>query len=382
MSGEKHLGVVAEKLRTVAARIRVLRLPGLPPKGDVFDWIAAGGTLEDLEVLVAEAEDIEPESDAAEDAAPDNVVSFLNRKVGGKGKSQRPQDNSADGKPRLLVDNTSPDRTVAALRDILSAGGEFYDRGVPVRLVFDQIKQGVIAQVATPDSIVLAAHRICRPYVSKAAGAEENARLPRPLAVMYLDWRGEWKLPPFNGIAATPLLQDNGEICAIEGYDPAPCMWCEKIPDLSGLIPDQPTKDDAAKALLLIRETFKTFCFADALTTYAPYDAPYFPREEKFEIDKLKSIELLVVDTATAPGLDESAFLAGLMTAVCRPSLHLAPGLLFRAAPYSGAGTGKGLLARLISLIAYGREPCAITAGSTPEELEKRISADTNGIRE
>jgi len=199
-AGEKHLGVVAEKLRTVAARIRVLRLPGLPPKGDVFDWIAAGGTLEDLEV--AEAEDIEPESDAAEEAAPDNVVSFLNRKVGGKGKSQRPQDNSADGKPRLLVENTSPDRTVAALRDILSAGGEFYDRGVPVRLVFDQIKQGVIAQVATPDSIVLAAHRICRPYVSKAAGAEENARLPRPLAVMYLDWRGEWKLPPFNGIAA------------------------------------------------------------------------------------------------------------------------------------------------------------------------------------
>ena len=46
-------------------------------------------------------------------------------------------------------------------------------------------------------------------------------------------------------------------------------MWCENVPDLTGLVPEQPTKDDAAAALRLIRETFKTFCFADAETDRA-----------------------------------------------------------------------------------------------------------------
>ena len=43
-------------------------------------------------------------------------------------------------------------------------------------------------------------------------------------------------------------------------------MWCENVPDLTGRVPEQPTKDEAEAALRLIRETFKTFCFADAET--------------------------------------------------------------------------------------------------------------------
>ena len=76
------------------------------------------------------------------------------------------------------------------------------------------------------------------------------------------------------------------------------------------------------------------------------------------------------------PGRDESSFLVALLTAVCRPSLHLAPGVLLRAAPVSGAGAGKGLLARCMCIIAFGREPHAVTAGANAEELEKRIAAE------
>ena len=36
----------------MAASIRVLDLPGLPPKGDVVDWAAAGGTVERLHELI------------------------------------------------------------------------------------------------------------------------------------------------------------------------------------------------------------------------------------------------------------------------------------------------------------------------------------------
>ena len=38
-------------------------------------------------------------------------------------------------------------------------------------------------------------------------------------ALMYLEWWGEWQLPPLNGIASAPLLQDDGTINSTEGYD-------------------------------------------------------------------------------------------------------------------------------------------------------------------
>ena len=141
-------------------------------------------------------------------------------------------------KPRLLVESCSPDETVVALRDRLASAGDLYDRGVPVRLALDQIQRGTVAQVMTPDALVLMAHRICRPYVLKPKDgiiAEVNAPLPRSLAVMYLDWRGEWRLPPLNGIASAPLLQDNGKINSTQGYDLTTGMWCENVPDLNGL---------------------------------------------------------------------------------------------------------------------------------------------------
>ena len=265
-------------------------------------------------------------------------------------------------KPRLLVEYTDPDRTVAALRDILSSTGGLYDRGVPVRLAHDQIQHGTVAQVMTPEVLVMTVHSVCRPYVlkEKKDGTiyEKNARLPRNLGVMYLEWRGAWKLPPLNGIASAPMLSDDGTIHSAEGYDPETGMWRENVPDLSDLIPEEPSNAEAAEALRLIRETFKTFCFADAETIFDPNTG----------------IEL--IDISKTPCRDESGFLAALMTAVCRPSLHLAPGVLLRAAPMSGAGAGKGLLARCISIIAFGREPHAVTGGAAAEELEKRIASE------
>jgi hypothetical protein len=276
--------------------------------------------------------------------------------------SRERQDWVHTEKPRLLVENPSPDQTVAALRDRLASAGGLYDRGVPVRLAFDQIQRGTVAQIMTPEALVLKAHTICRPYMLKKGRdgmvAEVDARLPRYLAVMYLDWRGEWRLPPLNGIASAPQLREDGTINTMQGYDVTTGMWCENMPDLAGFVPENPTMEDAAAALGVIRETFKTFCFADAET-----------------IDAAAS-GVATVDTSKAPGTDESSFLVALLTAVCRPSLHLAPGVLLRAAPVSGAGAGKGLLARCMCIIAFGREPHAVTAGANSEELEKRIAAE------
>lgn len=47
-AGRAHADDVARKLEGVASSVQRLELPGLPEKGDVIDWLAAGGTLEAL----------------------------------------------------------------------------------------------------------------------------------------------------------------------------------------------------------------------------------------------------------------------------------------------------------------------------------------------
>ena len=140
--------------------------------------------------------------------------------------------DAPDSKPRLLIESCSPDRTVAALRDVLSKSGVLYERAVPIRLAYDAQQHCTIAQPITPDGLVLMAHEICRPYVRRIKDGtveEVNARLPRNVAVMYLDWRGKWNLPLLHGISSTPLLSDDGTISSAQGYDSSSKVWIEKF---------------------------------------------------------------------------------------------------------------------------------------------------------
>ncbi len=54
-AGRKHAEQVRKTLRDIAAEVHVIELPGLPEKGDISDWLAAGGTADELLRLVAEA---------------------------------------------------------------------------------------------------------------------------------------------------------------------------------------------------------------------------------------------------------------------------------------------------------------------------------------
>src|SRR5690606_3155920 len=54
--GQNHAADVAAKLKDAANSIRCVELPNLPPKGDVIDWLAAGGTADKLRALIGEAE--------------------------------------------------------------------------------------------------------------------------------------------------------------------------------------------------------------------------------------------------------------------------------------------------------------------------------------
>jgi hypothetical protein len=64
--GEEHAVDVARKLRGTAASVRVLRLPHLPEKGDVSDWLANGGSREALLELARREQD-RPEAVVADE---------------------------------------------------------------------------------------------------------------------------------------------------------------------------------------------------------------------------------------------------------------------------------------------------------------------------
>jgi len=58
--GREHAERVAQSLVGKAKSIRMLELPNLPPKGDVSDWLEAGGTKEELLALAETTAEYEP----------------------------------------------------------------------------------------------------------------------------------------------------------------------------------------------------------------------------------------------------------------------------------------------------------------------------------
>ncbi|MCL6622876.1 MAG: hypothetical protein K6T55_12375, partial [Syntrophobacterales bacterium] len=80
--GRDHAQVVARNLHGVAASVKVLDLPDLPDKGDVSDWLKAGGTAARLLELAEAAPEWTPEvGEAGPRAEIDQVLKSLDPKV-------------------------------------------------------------------------------------------------------------------------------------------------------------------------------------------------------------------------------------------------------------------------------------------------------------
>jgi putative DNA primase/helicase len=259
-------------------------------------------------------------------------------------------------KPELIVDAGNLPATAERLRDLLAASGKLFDRGLPVRIIRAADGGTPLAMPLTKHNVVMEAHRLCQPVKVKSNGEHVPVTLPDRVSQMYLDMSGEWRLPSLVGVSTAPVLSADGSARAADGYDSETALWCCRTPTLR--LPSRPTRSDAGAALTLLRQTFQTFPLADAARR----------RDTSLGVD--------VVDIAEPPGRDESAFLVALITAVCRPSLWLAPGVLFTAPAVSGAGSGKGLLVRAICSIAFGVRPRAFTAGGERHELDKRLAAE------
>jgi hypothetical protein len=265
-------------------------------------------------------------------------------------------DRALKPQPELVIHAGNLPASAEGLRDLFAASGLLFDRGLPVRVVRFADGGPLSAMPLTKNNVVIEAHRLCQPVKVRSDGERVPVTLPDRVAQMYLDMSGEWKLPSLAGVCTAPLLTENGNVRYADGYDPVTTLWCCSIPALR--LPFKPSRADAEAALGLLRQTFHTFPFGDAVRCW---DA---------------SLKVRVTDISKEPGRDESAFLVALLTAVCRPSLWLAPGVLVTAPAVSGAGSGKGLLVRAICSIAFGISPRAFTTGGERKELDKRLAAE------
>ncbi len=151
--------------------------------------------------------------------------------------------------------------------------------------------------------------------------------------------RGYWPdLPALNGITSAPFLTSGGLEVNHSGLDRATGIFCgiaHEIPPMKGIA----GRATGTAGIAEIRKLLRGFAFVDPA--------------------------------------DESAVIAGFMTALNRRLLNAAPALAISA---PAAGSGKTMLAELIGIVANGRRPPPISQGADETELEKRIdSALLNG---
>lgn len=262
---------------------------------------------------------------------------------------------AADSRRPLIINDADLPAAAAELARRLGGRGDLFRRGGVLVRVF-ATADGVAVEPLKIDAIVIAAHEVCLPVVMKEiAGAPVLAprTLPDRVARLMLNMPDKLPVPRLDGICAAPLLFADGQIRVTAGYDEKTRYWCVGV--TLPPVPERPTDEQAAAALAMLRATFATFPFADREA-----GGPGRPD---------------VIDLSRPPGLDESSFLTAILTAVVRPSLRFAPAILLRAPKFSGAGSGKGRLARALGAIAYGVSPRALAAGGDQIELDKRLNA-------
>ena len=150
---------------------------------------------------------------------------------------------------------------------------------------------------------------------------------------------GAWPhVRPLTGIVTAPVLRPDGSILQTPGYDASTGILAEFDGKAFPPVPDNPTQDDAIKALADLAEGFCDF--------------PFIDRDE---------------------GTDKSAALAGILSVFARPAIPgCVPLFAWRA---TTAGTGKSLGVDVISIIASGRIAARMADCEHEDEWRKRLLA-------
>lgn len=117
--GATHGTVVSKAIAPHVREVKLIRLPGLPPKGDLWDWIEAGGTRERLDEIVAKARSEEVVQDAPAVASNSSDINTPDAGSSSVSPAHKPAAASPAGNLILqpLNDTGNADRLIAFCGD-------------------------------------------------------------------------------------------------------------------------------------------------------------------------------------------------------------------------------------------------------------------------
>ena len=226
---------------------------------------------------------------------------------------------------------------------LLGAGLGFYQRGsIVVRPAMVPVAISGGRQIDAPRLVHVKAHHMAEAFTKAAdwerydmrAGEWIPTDCPQRLAETFLAREGQWRLPVLTGIINAPTLREDGSILDQPGYDAQTGLLFDPQGERFPLLPREPDRDTALRALGFLRDLIGSF----------PFVTP----------------------------ADRSVALSAILTTLIRRSLPTAPLHGFNAPT---AGTGKSMLVDIASLIATSRPAPVIAQGKTEEEMEKRLGA-------
>ncbi len=250
-AGRKHAEQVALSLVGIAASIKVVALPISLKKGDVSDWIQAGGTAEQLRALVAAATEWKVSTD-------DEIKSVVTCK---------PQIEIT------LDENAVAEQVVEALGKLDSNEScMVYQRGgllvAAVESEDKDLTPGTLRVMQLPTAIVR--ERIGQACeLVKVKLVEDRTELirfvPPKWLVDSIAQRGYYagKIQPLAGIIQAPTIRADGSILQEPGYDLETGLIYRPLADFAK-VPDRPSKQDAIEAAGCLLKIVSDFPFVGA----------------------------------------------------------------------------------------------------------------------
>jgi len=314
--GENYLrDVAAMAMQAGAASVKALCLPNLPPKGDVVEWLAAGGNPEDFAALLAQAEPIEP--------ATDNNLA----------------------RPELRCDVDDLDaltREAFRLLEKANHPPQIFRRGsVVVRIEDDDQGHARLVEL-TPERLRFHAANTIR-FMKRprgmfgGRGEPDDCKPPMDVIRNMLAVPGaDMPLPGLRNIVTTPVLSREGRLVQLPGYDAHSQLLLRPFDSSVDLrVPVAPSSSQIADARACLDEVLCDFPFAS-------------------DADRCHAVCLLLLPFVR-PFIDGPT------------PLHL-----FEA---PGPGSGKTLLVEAILSVSVGDDVGTIADARDEDEMRKRITA-------
>ncbi len=242
--GQAHDQRIAASLHATGSRVRVVSLPGLPPKGDVSDWLAAGGTLSALMELAEAVPDWTPTqaSTQVEPRETDGGLPAIET------NARHLRDKTEDALAALVKNNEPP--------AIFVRGGQL------ARVSVDEANRAVITGLTVP--MLRGTLARCANFISTSEKRGVLPITPPKDVVEDILTLPEWEdVPPLVGITTAPVFAANGRMETKPGYHHSTRLFYHETCPVP--IPDtDPTPANAVRAKsLILDDLLGDFPFVD-----------------------------------------------------------------------------------------------------------------------